>query len=200
MSAAEQYDFVILGSGAPGKLLAWSLASQGKRVAVIERRYVGGSCPNIACLPSKNVVHAAKVASYVRRGAEFGIATGGWQVDMSVVRNRKRTMVDGLVAMHLKKYRESGAELVMGSGRFVAPKTIEVALNAGGTRTLHGQSIVINTGSRARIDDTPGLVESRPLTHVEALELDRLPDHLIVLGGGYSGLELGRLFDVSVAA
>jgi pyruvate/2-oxoglutarate dehydrogenase complex dihydrolipoamide dehydrogenase (E3) component len=194
VSTAEQYDFVILGSGAPGKLLSWTLASQGKRVAVIERRYVGGSCPNIACLPSKNVVHAAQVASYVRRGPEFGIATSGWKVDMSVVRDRKRAMVDGLVAIHQKKYRESGAELIMGSGRFVAPKTIEVTLNAGGTRTLSGQSIVINTGSRARIDDTPGLLESRPLTHVEALELDRLPDHLIVLGGGYVGLEFAQAF------
>jgi pyruvate/2-oxoglutarate dehydrogenase complex dihydrolipoamide dehydrogenase (E3) component len=194
MSTAEEYDFVILGSGAPGKLLAWTLASQGKHVAVIERRYVGGSCPNIACLPSKNIVHAAKVASYFRRGAEFGIAGGDWKVDMSVVRDRKRTMVDGLVAMHQKKYRESGAELVMGNGRFVAPKTIEIALNAGGTRTLRGQSIVINTGSRARLDDIPGLHDSRPMTHVEALELDRLPDHLVVLGGGYVGLELAQAF------
>jgi pyruvate/2-oxoglutarate dehydrogenase complex dihydrolipoamide dehydrogenase (E3) component len=194
MSTAEEYDFVILGSGAPGKLLAWTLASQGKHVAVIERRYVGGSCPNIACLPSKNIVHAAKVAGYFRRGAEFGIAGGDWKVDMSVVRDRKRTMVDGLVAMHQKNYRESGAELVMGNGLFVAPKTIEVALNVGGTRTLRGRSIVINTGSRARLDDTPGLHESRPMTHVEALELDRLPEHLVVLGGGYVGLELAQAF------
>ena len=113
---------------------------------------------------------------------------------MAAVRDRKRKMVDGLVEMHLAKYRESGAELVMGSGRFVAPKTIEVALNAGGTRTLRGQTVVINTGSRARIDDTPGLAESGPLTHVEALDLDRLPEHLIVLGGGYVGLELAQAF------
>src|SRR5262249_34064370 len=166
MSAAEDYDVVVLGSGAPGKLLAWTLASRGKRLAVIERRYVGGACPNIACLPSKNVIHGAKVASYFRRGAEFGIATGDWEVDMAAVRDRKRKMVDGLVAMHREKYRESGAELVMGNGRFVAPKTVEVALNGGGTRTLRGQTIVIDTGSRARIDDTPGLSESRPLTHV----------------------------------
>ena len=194
MSHPEEYDVVVLGSGAAGKLLAWTLASQGKRTAVIERRYVGGSCPNIACLPSKNVIHGAKVASYFRRGAEFGIATGDWKVDMAAVRDRKRKMVDGLVALHLEKYRESGAELVMGHGRFVAPKTIEVALNAGGTRTLRGQTVVIDTGSRARIDDTPGLAESRPLTHVEALELDHLPEHLIVLGGGYVGLELAQAF------
>ena len=175
MSHPEQYDVVVLGSGAAGKLLAWTLAGQGKRVAVIERRYIGGACPNIACLPSKNIIHSAKVASYFRRGAEFGIATGDWTVDMAAVRARKRTMVDGLVAMHLEKYRASGAELVMGQGRFLGPKTIEVALNAGGTRTLVGQTVIIDTGSRARMDDTPGLAEARPLTHVEALELDHLP-------------------------
>ena len=194
MSHLEEYDVVVLGSGAAGKLLAWTLAAQGKRLAVIERRYVGGACPNIACLPSKNVIHSARVASYFRRGAEFGIATGDWTVDMAAVRVRKRTMVDGLVAIHLEKYRESGAELVMGQGRFVAPKAIEVALNAGGTRTLRGQTVIIDTGSRARMDDTTGLAESRPLTHVEALDLDHLPEHLIVLGGGYVGLELAQAF------
>ncbi len=194
MSAAEEYDLVVLGSGAAGKLLAWTLASQGNRSVVIERRYVGGSCPNIACLPSKNVIHGAKVASYFRRGAEFGIATGDWNVEMLAVRDRKRKMVDGLIAVHLDKYRKSGAELVMGTGRFVAPKTVEVALNAGGTRTLRGKTVVINTGSRARIDDTPGLCDSRPLTHVEALDLDHLPEHLIVMGGGYVGLELAQAF------
>ena len=194
MSQSDEYEVVVLGSGAAGKLLSWALASQGRRTAVIERRYVGGACPNIACLPSKNVIHAAKVASYYRRGAEFGIAPGDWKVDMAAVRDRKRRMVDGLVALHLEKYRESGAELVMGQGRFVAPRTVEVALNEGGARTLRGQVVVIDTGSRARVDDTPGLAEARPLTHVEALELDQLPGHLIVLGGGYVGLELAQAF------
>jgi pyruvate/2-oxoglutarate dehydrogenase complex dihydrolipoamide dehydrogenase (E3) component len=150
---------------------------------------VGGSCPNIACLPSKNVVHSAKVASYIGR-PEFGVKGGS--IDMAAVRDRKRKMVDGLVAIHLEKYRASGAELVMGSGQFVAPRTIEVSLNAGGTRTLRGRNVVINTGSRARLDDTPGLADSKPLTHVEALELDRAPEHLVVLGGGYVGLELAQ--------
>ena len=113
---------------------------------------------------------------------------------MAAVRERKRKMVDGLVAMHLDKYRESGAELVMGTGRFVGPKTIEVALNEGGHRALRGKTVVINTGSRARIDDTPGLSDSRPLTHVDALELDQLPERLIVLGGGYVGLEFAQAF------
>ena len=194
MSLPEQYDVVVLGSGAAGKLLAWTLASRGRRTAVVERRYVGGACPNIACLPSKNIIHSARVANYFRRGAEFGLSGGEWAVDMAAVRDRKRKMVDGLVEMHLEKYRQSGAELVMGQGRFIAPKTVEVTLNAGGTRTLTGQTVVIDTGSRARLDNTPGLAEALPLTHVEALDLDHLPGHLIVLGGGYVGLELAQAF------
>src|SRR5580704_4390793 len=172
----EDYDMIMIGSGVAGKVLSWTLASRGKRVAVVERKYVGGSCPNIACLPSKNVVHSAKIATYLR---QFG-----GRMDMTTVRERKRKMVDGLVAAHLEKYRESGAELVMGTGHFVARRTVEVALHAGGVRTLRGENVVINTGSRARIDDTPGLRDAHPLTHVEALELDHAPNHLVVLGGG----------------
>jgi len=194
VSRPEAYDLVVLGSGEPGKYLAWTLAAAGRRTVVVERQYVGGSCPNIACLPSKNIIHSAKVASYLRRGAEFGIATTNAPVDMVAVRDRKRKMVAGLVEMHFEKYRASGAELVMGHGRFTAPRTIEVALRDGGTRTLRGQTVVINTGSRAKIDPTPGLHDAKPLTHIEALELDRVPEHLIVLGGGYIGLELAQAF------
>src|SRR5258707_14593788 len=112
-SQPEEFDLVILGGGTGSTVAAWTFAGEGRRVGVVERRYVGGSCPNIACLPSKNVVHSAKVASYLRR-EEFGL--GGGSIDMAVVRDRKRRMVDGLVAVHLQKYKESGAELVMGSG------------------------------------------------------------------------------------
>jgi pyruvate/2-oxoglutarate dehydrogenase complex dihydrolipoamide dehydrogenase (E3) component len=194
MSIPEEYHSVILGSGAAGKILAWNLAKQGKRCAVIERRYIGGSCPNIACLPSKNFIHSAKVASYFRRSAEFGITTGPWKAEMPAVRDRKRLMVDGLIALHREKFEASGAEIVMGHGRFVAPKTIEVAQNDGGTRVLRGNIVVIDTGTRARVDSTPGLHEAHPLTHVEALELDQLPDHLLVQGGGYVGLEFAQAF------
>ena len=189
---AEEYDLLVLGSGEAGKYLAWAIASQGKKVAVIERRYVGGSCPNVACLPTKNVIHSAKVASYFRRSEEFGLARDGWRIDMTGVRDRKRRMVEGLVETHLRKYRSSGAELVMGDGSFVAPRAVKVNLHAGGVRILRGRDVVISTGSRARIDDVPGLRAARPLTHVEALELNRVPEHLIVLGGGYVGLELAQ--------
>jgi pyruvate/2-oxoglutarate dehydrogenase complex dihydrolipoamide dehydrogenase (E3) component len=103
------------GSGSGSKLTAGTLAKQGKRVAVIERKYIGGSCPNIACLPSKNIVHSAKVASYFRRGKKFGIDTKGFAVNMSVVRDRKRKMVSSLIDVHLDNYKRSGAELILGS-------------------------------------------------------------------------------------
>jgi pyruvate/2-oxoglutarate dehydrogenase complex dihydrolipoamide dehydrogenase (E3) component len=191
-SQPEQFDLIVLGSGEGGKFLAWTLAKEGQRVAVVERKYIGGSCPNIACLPSKNIIHSAKVASYFKRGAEFGLAGGAAKVDMAVVRDRKRKMVDGLVQIHLNNYKASGAELVMGSGRFVAPKTLEIALNDGGTRLLQGKKIVIGTGTRATLPEIPGLKQAKPLTHVEALDLDYLPEHLLVLGGGYIGLELAQ--------
>ena len=122
MSRPEHHDFLILGSGESGKYLAWTMAKAGHRVAVIERRWIGGSCPNIACLPSKNVIYSAQVASLVRRGKEFGIATGPVGIDMAAVRERKRKMVDELVMIHRNNYANSGAELVMGEGHFIAPK------------------------------------------------------------------------------
>ncbi len=191
MSSREKYDLVVLGSGR-GRFFAWSLASQGKRAAVVERKYVTGSCPSIACLPSKHLIHGAKVASYFRRGAEFGITPGDWKVEMPAVRDHRRKMIDGMVDLNHQNYRESGAELVMGQGWFVGPKTIEVATTNSGPRTLRGDVVVISTGSRARIDPIPGLAEARPMTHIELLDLDRVPNHLLVLGGGYVGLELAQ--------
>jgi pyruvate/2-oxoglutarate dehydrogenase complex dihydrolipoamide dehydrogenase (E3) component len=113
---------------------------------------------------------------------------------MKRVLARKREMVDGLIAMHLDRYKASGAELIMGTGRFIAPKTIEVKLNDGGTRVLTGDRVALNLGTHATIPDIPGLAVAEPLTNVETLELDRLPDHLIVLGGGYVGLELAQAY------
>lgn len=187
----EEYDIVVLGSGGGGKLLAWTLAQQGQRVVVIEQKYIGGSCPNIACLPSKNIIHSAKIASYFDRSEEFGISKDNWKIDMNAVRERKRKMVSGLVDLHLELYKKSGTELIVGIGHFVGPKTIEVS-TGGIKRLITGNYVVINTGSRSKIDKTPGLAESSPLTHIEALELDQIPEHLLVLGGGYIGLELAQ--------
>jgi pyruvate/2-oxoglutarate dehydrogenase complex dihydrolipoamide dehydrogenase (E3) component len=191
-STPEEYDVVVLGSGEGGKFIAWTLARQGQRVAVIERKYIGGSCPNIACLPSKNIIHSAKVASYFFRGEEFGISKENTRIDMEKVRERKRKMVDGLIDLHLGFFKGSGAELILGSGKFIGPKTIEIALSDGGTRVVRGGKVIISTGSRAAIDRTPGLAEANPLTHIEALELDHVPSQLLVIGGGYIGLELAQ--------
>ena len=133
-----QYDLVILGSGAGGKLAAWTYGKQGKRVAVIERKYIGGACPNIACLPSKNIIHSAKVASYFDRAKEVGIDNKGFAIDMAAVRERKRKMVSALVEVHLEHYQASGTDLIIGSGRFIGPKTLEVTLSDGTTRQVRG--------------------------------------------------------------
>src|SRR5580698_10826893 len=117
----EECDLLVLGSGTGGKILAGTFAQKGQRVIVIERKYVGGSCPNIACLPSKNIIHSAKVASFFYRSDEFGISKENVHIDMGAVRERKREMVRHLVDIHLDNYKKSGAELVMGIGRFVGP-------------------------------------------------------------------------------
>src|SRR6516162_6866501 len=111
----QDYDLVILGGGTGSTVAAWTFASEGKRVAVIDRKYIGGACPNIACLPSKNIIHSAKVASYVRRSKEFGIPNVRFTIDMSGVRERKRMMVRGLNEMYLEAYRNTGAEFILGT-------------------------------------------------------------------------------------
>jgi pyruvate/2-oxoglutarate dehydrogenase complex dihydrolipoamide dehydrogenase (E3) component len=194
MSEPQRYEALVLGSGAGGKLLAWHLASSGRRTAVVERKWIGGSCPNINCLPSKNEVWSAKVADLVRHAARFGIVTGPTTIDMGRVRQRKRDMVEGLVALHLELYKASGAELIMGTGRFVAPKTLEVRLNDGGMRLLAGDRVFLNLGTRATIPPVPGLADAGPMTNIELLELNRLPEHLVVLGGGYVGLEFAQAY------
>jgi pyruvate/2-oxoglutarate dehydrogenase complex dihydrolipoamide dehydrogenase (E3) component len=194
MPQTEHFDVVILGSGQGGKLLAWHLGRSGKNVAVVERRWVGGSCPAVACLPSKNELWSARVAHLVRNAAHFGTLADVVKTDMGKVRRRKQDMIDREIAFHLNAYKESGVELIMGNGRFVGPKTVQVALNDGDARLLTGREVVINVGSHAAIPNIAGLKAVRALTHIEALELDYLPSHLIVLGGGYVGIEMAQAF------
>ena len=192
MSEIERYDAVVLGTGEAGKYMAWHLGSSGKRTVVIERKFIGGNCPNVACLPSKNVIQSAKVASYFQRGKEFGVLTDKWTVSMPGVRARKREMVDGLHQVHMDNFARSKAEIVMGEGRFIGDRTLKVSLAGGGERILRGDQVFINTGTRAAIGNTPGLAEASPLTHIEALELDVVPEHLLILGGGFVGLEFAQ--------
>jgi pyruvate/2-oxoglutarate dehydrogenase complex dihydrolipoamide dehydrogenase (E3) component len=146
----------------------------------------------VACLPSKNVIYSAKAVSLVHPTRGLGVVTGSVRADMAGVARRKWRMVNDLVEMHLAKYRASGAELVMGEARFTEPKTVRVTLNAGGTRSLRGERVFVNVGTRASIPDVPGLAAAAPMTHIEALNLERLPGHLVILGGGYVGLEFAQ--------
>jgi pyruvate/2-oxoglutarate dehydrogenase complex dihydrolipoamide dehydrogenase (E3) component len=191
-SQPEEFDLVILGGGTGSTVAAWTFAAEGKRVAVVDRKYIGGSCPNIACLPSKNIIHSAKVVDYFRRSKEFGIARDGFTIEMSGVRDRKRKMVVGLNEMYMENYRKTGAEFILGTGRFIAPRTVEAALPDGSTRQLRGANVIVSTGTRASFEPMPGLAEAQPLTHIEALELGQVPEHLLVIGGGYVGIELSQ--------
>ena len=188
----EQRRNVIIGSGEGGKYLAWHLAQSGEATMVIERKYIGGSCPNINCLPAKNEIWSAKVAHLVQHAGDFGSNTDAVSIDMEAVRKRKREMVDGLIKAHLDRYKATGARLLMGSAKFTAPKTLEVHLADEDEMTVHAERIFLNLGTYAAIPGVPGLAESDPLTHIEILELAHFPQHLIVIGGGYVGLEFAQ--------
>ena len=192
MAQAEAVEHLIIGSGEAGKWLAWEMG-KAARTAVIERRWIGGSCPNINCLPSKNEIHSAKVAHLVRHAATFGTDVADARTNMPNVLARKRKMVEDEIAGHLALYRASGSELILGEARFVAPKTVEVKLNDGGTRLLSGNRVFLNLGTRPSIPPIPGLAAAA-MTNIELLELDRVPAHLVVLGGGYVGLEFAQAY------
>jgi pyruvate/2-oxoglutarate dehydrogenase complex dihydrolipoamide dehydrogenase (E3) component len=193
MSQPEHFDALVLGSGQGGQLIAWHLAQAGRRTAVVERRWVGGSCPNIACMPSKTELWSARVAHLARNGQPLGVATDGVTIDMPAVLRHKRDMVRHEIELHLKNFTATGTELIIGQGRFVAPKTIEVSVDHG-TRILTGDQIFLNLGTRPALPAIPGLEAAAPLTHIEALELDYAPTHLIVIGGGYVGIEMAQAF------
>lgn len=192
MPDVDSYEVLVLGSGEAGKYLAWTMAAAGRRTAVVERKLIGGSCPNIACLPSKNMIHSARVKSLAARASAFGLDAGPIGTNMEAVQQRKRAMVDALIGVHVGRYDAAGVELIMGNARFVAPRTVEVHREGAATRVIAGERVFLNLGTRATLPDVPGLSDARPMTHVEALELDRVPEHLIVLGGGYVGLELAQ--------
>ena len=193
MPRAEHVEVLVLGSGAGGKLLASHMAKAGRRTAVVERKWIGGSCPNINCLPSKNEVKSAEVAHTVYDAGPFGTVVTDARVDMAQVVSRKRKMVEGLVAQQLDAFRTSGTELILGQAQFVGPKTVQVALNDGGTRLMSGDRVFLDLGTRPHVPPIPGLAEAA-LTNIELLELDRLPEHLVVLGGGYVGLEFAQAY------
>jgi pyruvate/2-oxoglutarate dehydrogenase complex dihydrolipoamide dehydrogenase (E3) component len=188
----ESWDVVILGSGEAGKYLAWRLGAEGRRVALVERQYMGGSCPNIACLPSKNVIHSAKVAWYVRHAVDYGVKAKFAGIDMHSVTERKWKMVSDLVTVHENRFTQSGVTFIWGEGQFLGPRVLQVTPKDGPARLLRGDVVVLSTGSRAAIPDIPGLLAADPMTHVGALEMDEVPRHLVILGAGFIALEFAQ--------
>jgi pyruvate/2-oxoglutarate dehydrogenase complex dihydrolipoamide dehydrogenase (E3) component len=164
MANLERYENLVIGSGGAGKFVAWTLADAGHRIAMVERRALGGACPNVACLPSKNIIYSAKVASLARRGAEFGLRLQPMSIDMAAVQRRKRLMVEELQKMHADRTTASGAELIMGNARFVAPRTVEIDLNADDKRTIFADRVFLDLGSRAAIPEVPGLAMALSLS------------------------------------
>src|SRR5262245_43058178 len=191
----ERFDAIVLGTGQAGKPLVLDLGGAGRRTAVVEREYVGGTCINVGCTPTKTMVASARVAYLARRAAEYGVRCGPVAVDMMQVRQRKQTIVDDFRTRGRRRLEKAeNVELIFGEGRFTAPKVVEVTLRAGGARTLTADAIFINTGARPARPAIDGLDSVDALDSTSIMELSALPEHLLVLGGGYIGLEFGQMF------
>lgn len=194
---AEYYDDIIIGGGKAGKTLAPALVADGRKTALVERslNMIGGTCINVACIPTKTMVASAEVAHTIRHSATYGIETSAPTVDLAKVIQRKRSVVQGMREMNLHNLETAlGHELIIGTARFVAAKTIEVVTAEGTTRLLTAERFFINTGTRPLIPFIPGLKETGFLTSESIMELEQLPEHLIVLGSGYIGLEFAQMF------
>jgi len=193
----EQFDLVVIGGGKGGKTLAMDLAKQGYKSALIERdpEMIGGTCINVACMPTKTLVQSAKVAAMVRRAGDYGIGAELTGIDMAAVRERKRSVVDFMRGGNYKLFTTTpGLEFILGEARFVGEKTVAVSLRDGGSRTLTGRHVVINTGTRPATITLPGLSEAQPLTNETILELETLPAHLLIIGGGFEGVEFAQMY------
>ncbi len=190
----EQFDAIIVGTGQAAKPLAGALAKAGKKTASIEAKHVGGTCVNEGCTPTKTMVASGRVAYLARRGAEYGVNTGPISVNLATVRQRKRDVVESFRSGNEKRLTGENLELIYGFADFTGPKTLHIALRDGGSRTLQADWIFLNTGLSAAIPSIPGLLDIPFLTNESIMELAAVPDHLLIIGGGYIGLEFGQMF------
>jgi pyruvate/2-oxoglutarate dehydrogenase complex dihydrolipoamide dehydrogenase (E3) component len=191
----DRYDTIIIGSGQAGKPLATTLGKAGWKTALIERDQIGGTCINYGCTPTKTMFNSARVAYLARRAADFGVHSGDVRVSMREVRERKQRVVEEFREGGLKGIKKTeNLDLLTGDARFTDRHTIEVQLNDGGVQTLTAEKIFINTGGRPAKPNLDGIGEVSTLDSTSIMELDELPERLLVLGGGYIGLEFGQMF------
>src|SRR5256884_8186454 len=192
--STTHYDAIVIGAGQAGGPLSTALAQAGKKTAIIECIHVGGTCINDGCTPTETMVASARVAYLTRRAADYGVRTGPVSVDMDVVRKRKRDIVESFRSGSERRLEQTkGLDVLMGEARFVGPKEIEVTLGSGETRILTAPIILLNTGARPAMPELRGLEQVATLDSTSIMELDRVPEHLLVLGGGYVGLEFGQM-------
>ncbi len=195
MPTVETFDDIVLGGGKGGKSLAMALAPAGHKVALIERGQIGGTCINVACIPTKTMVASAKLVDLTKHANHFGVEAPPASPSLRGVIERKRRVVQGMVDTHWNLFTTTpNMELIVGTGKFVEPKQIEIKLDNGETRLLTAKRIYINTGSRTSIPDIPGLAQVPYLTSTSVMELDELPEHLVIIGGGYIALEFAQIF------
>lgn len=195
MSTNDHYDVIIVGSGQSGMPLAHRLAEADRETAIIERRFVGGTCINDGCTPTKTMIASARVAHLARGAADYGVHNGDIEVSLAEVRQRKQDVVESFRNSDRRHLEEAECiDLIMGEASFSGPRELTVYLNDGGQRSLSAETVVINTGARPRTPDVEGLEEVEALTHTTIMELEALPEHLLILGGGYVGVEFGQMF------
>ena len=195
MTTPERYEAIVIGTGQGGKPLATALAQAGWKTAIIEREHVGGSCVNVGCTPTKTMVASARVAYLARRAADYGVHTDPVSIDQKVVRQRKRAIVESFSSGNRRGLENlENGELIMGEASFAGPKEVTVQLQDGGTRVLVADKVIINSGLRPAVPPIPGLETVPYLDSTSIMELGSVPEHLMVIGGGYIGLEFGQMF------
>ncbi|MFF5858181.1 dihydrolipoyl dehydrogenase family protein [Streptomyces sp. NPDC012751] len=190
----EDVDLLVVGGGKAGKTLAMDTARAGQRVVMVERGMIGGTCINVACIPTKSLVTSARLLRRAATAEALGLRLGQAEVDLELLRSHKEDVVSGMVEVNRRQFIDSGMDLVLGTARFIAERTVEIALNDGGRRVVRGKDVVINTGTVPRIAPVPGLATAKPLTSESIMDLHHIPDRLVVIGGGYVGLEFAQMF------